>query len=202
MKFILLVLCCCLGLSASAQWYKLDFKNHVRPAAIENPVNNYTAHFPAAKISIVKTKIKTLVLDRGDYELEAAEAVIMHTAQHNMRFRVYADASYNFSELAKLYIKQNRFSEAKWYLLQSNLISREQNDDRHTIANLMDLAMVKANIGDYIQAQQDLTEAHGIASTNGFTADVTEIEKKMLYIKQNRLTTPKAELRYAESAQN
>jgi len=118
-----------------------------------------------------------------------------------MRFRIYDIASYNFSQLAELFIKQNRFSEAKWYLLQSNKISREQNDDKHTIANLMDLAMVKANLGDLAQAQQDLDEAHQIATLRGWTSNVADIEKENIFIKINKsASSPKMELRYASDA--
>ena len=122
----------------------------------------------------------------------------MRNAQHNMRFRVYNDASYNFSALAKLYIQQNRYSEAKWYLLQSNLISRQRNDDKHTIANLIDLALIKSDLGDYPQAQQDLGEARDLARIRGYNDDLATIEKKMAYIKQNRNNAPKADVRYAE----
>ena len=55
----------------------------------------------------------------------------MHSAQHNMSEGIFTDASYNFSDLARIYILQNRLSEAKWYLLQSNNISRRQRDDKH-----------------------------------------------------------------------
>jgi len=147
-----------------------------------------------------KPKIHSFQLDRSDYSYEAAEADIMKTAQHNMRFRIYADASYNFSDLARLYAQQNRFSEAKWYLLQSNIISRQQNDDLHTVANLMTLALIKASIGDYELAQQDLLEAHDIAIIRGYKDELKEIEKDIKYIKQNRDTFPKPELRYADAA--
>jgi len=143
-----------------------------------------------------------VLLDRSEYSIEAAENIIMKTAQHNMRFRVYNDASYNFSDLAHLYVLQNRFSEAKWYLLQSNSISRTENDDKHTISNLIDLATIKAELGDYAQAQQDLAEAYDIACSRGFKENLPEIQNKMLYIKQNRLSSPKPELRYAETPQN
>jgi len=125
----------------------------------------------------------------------------MKTAQHNMRFRIYDIASYNFSQLAEMFMKQNRFSEAKWYLLQSNNISRQQNDDSHTIANLMDLAMVKANLGDLQQAQQDLDEARQIATARGFQSVIADIEKENIYIKLNKnASSPKMELKYASDA--
>jgi ATP/maltotriose-dependent transcriptional regulator MalT len=84
-------------------------------------------------------------------------------------------------------------------LLQSNIISRQQNDDKHTIANLMALATIKSELGDYTQAQQDLTEAHDMASVRGFNVDLTAIEKKMALIKQNKNNTPKTDVRYAET---
>jgi hypothetical protein len=201
MKFILLVLCCTLGLSASAQWYRLDLKTkkHDRSPLLAQLTNHSVSRIPVAAPS--KPKIQMLHFDRSDYSLEAAEALIMKTAQHNMRFRVYNDASYNFSELAALYIQQNRFSEAKWFLLQSNIISRNQNDDKHTISNLIELAGIKAQLGDYTQAQEDLTEAHAMAMSRGFRDDLLQIEKKIQYIKQSKLSSaPKPELRYAEAA--
>jgi hypothetical protein len=202
MRFILLILFGTIYFSASAQWYRLDLKlkKHVRPEAIELVSNHSIANLPVATVN--NTNIITRPLNRSEYGYQAAEAVVMKTAQHNMRYRVYNDASYNFSDLAHLYIQQNRFSEAKWYLLQSNLISREQNDDKHTIANLIDLATIKSGLGDYTQAQQDLTEAHDLANTRGFMDDVEAIDKKALYLKQNRFTTPKVDVRYADVPQN
>lgn len=201
MKFILLVLCCTLGLSASAQWYRLDLKTkkHERAPLLAQLINHSVSRIPVAAPS--KPKIQMPHFDRTGYSLEAAEAVIMKTAQHNMRFRVYNDASYNFSELAALYVQQNRFSEAKWFLLQSNIISRNENDDKHTISNLIELAGIKAQLGDYTQAQDDLTEAHAMAMGRGFRDDLLQIEKKIQYIKQSKLSSaPKPEIRYAEAA--
>lgn len=199
MRITLLIICCLFGFSASAQWYRLDFKKHVRYPEIE-VVNVSSISRINMKPAVKPVKIQKTVLSRSAYSLEAAENMVMRDAQHNMRFRVYNDASYNFSELAKLYIQQNRYSEAKWYLLQSNIISRQQNDDKHTIDNLIALAMIKSDLGDYNQAQEDLTEARGMAALRGFTTDVATIEKKMTYIKLNKNNAPKTDVRYAENA--
>lgn len=194
---LLIIICCCFGLSASAQWYNV-LKSHKRYPLIEQVADHSVSRIHIAP-AIKPVKIHNITLDRSEYSFQAAENMVMRTAQHNMRFRVYNDASYNFSELAKLYIQQNRYSEAKWYLLQSNIISRQQNDDKHTIANLMDLATIKSELGDYAQAQQDLTEAHDMASVRGFNVDLTAIEKKMAFIKQNKNNAPKTDVRYAET---
>ena len=200
MRYILLIICCAFGLSASAQWYHIDLKRHYRFPSIEQVTDH--SYVRVSPVPISKPKIHALQLNRSEYSFEAAEDLVMKTAQHNMRFRVYNDASYNFSELARLYIQQNRFSEAKWYLLQSNAISREQNDDKHTIANLIDLAMIKASIGDYALALQDITEAHDIASAKGLKDDMAVVDKQMLFIKQNKSTAPRTDLRYAETPQS
>ena len=202
MKFtLIIVLLTTLSFSASAQcYYRIGLKKAVRYPAIAQVKNNSIKRLPIAKLRTVKIA-KYHIPDISDYELDAAEVAIMKTAQHNMRFRIYDIASYNFSQLAELFMKQNRFSEAKWYLLQSNKISREQNDDKHTIANLMDLAMVKANLGDLQQSQQDLDEARQIATTRGWTSDVADIEKENIYIKINKsASSPKMELKYASDA--
>jgi hypothetical protein len=203
MRFILLVIFCTVSLSASAQWWRIDLKfkkKQERPPAIEQVTNHSVARLPS--ISIIYPKIYSVQFGRSDYSYDAVEHIIMQEAQHNMRFRIYGDASYNFSELARLYIQENRLSEAKWYLLQSNNISRQQNDDKHTIANLIDLALIKISIGDYALAQVDLTEAYDLACLKNLNEYLTEIQQKMLYIKQNSIIPLKPVLRYAEAPQN
>jgi hypothetical protein len=190
-----------MSFSASAQWYNISFKKHVRYPQIAQVKTSSVKHITLTKRLNLNKISKFTFPDQSDYDLELAEAAIMKTAQHNMRFRVYDAASYNFSQLAELYIKQNRFSEAKWYLLQSNTISRQENDDRHTISNLMALAMVKANLGDTVQAQQDLDEAHQMAVLRAWNNDITNIENEIKYIKLNKTSSsPKMELRYASDA--
>src|SRR5437879_6369815 len=123
----------------------------------------------------------------------------MGIASHNMRFRIYNEASYNFSDLAELYYKLHRLSEAKWYFLQSNFLSRQENDDKHTISNLISLAAIKADIGDIPSARADLLEARDLARAKGMQTEKAEIEKKILLLAQNT-TTVKQDVKYAEAA--
>src|SRR5206468_241213 len=104
-------------------------------------------------------------------------------------------------DLAQLYMKLHRMSEAKWYFLQSSRISREENDDKHTISNLISLAEIKAYIGDVTSARTDLLEARDLASAKGMQDKTIEIEKKILLLAQNT-TTVKPDVRYAESAES
>src|ERR1700722_19384512 len=142
MRYFLLALFTTVCLSASAQWSPFK-KKFIRPETELLTSRSVTRFAP---YKVVCPKISPVTFDPSDYMLEAAEAVAMKTAQHNMRFRVYHDASYNFTDLAHMYVQQSRYSEAIWYLLQSNNISREENDDKHTIENLIDIATIKAKM--------------------------------------------------------
>lgn len=198
MKFTLvIVLLTALSLSASAQWYNI-LKKHERLPLIAN-VNNNAAH--QLKLPATAT-VKISAFDRGmtDYLMDISEKHIIKIAQHNMSWRIYDLASYNFSDLAKLYIQQKRLSEAKWFLLQSSTLSRRTNDDRHTIANLMDLALVKADLGELNLAQQDLAEARDLAAAHNWNDNVAAIEKELKFIQLNKSVAAKVAVRYADDA--
>jgi len=197
MRFILLVLFTTICLSASAQWNPFK-KKFVRPEAEHFTCYSITRFAP---YKLPNSKIRLITFDPSDYTLEAAEDVMMKTAQHNMRFRVYHDASYNFTELAHMYVQQSRYSEAIWYLLQSNNISRQENDDKHTIENLIDIATIKAKMGEIVLAQQDLTEAHDLAYSKGLNEYLETIELAGQYITQHKLPKQKPVLIYADGAE-
>src|SRR5471030_2107489 len=199
MRFILLLIFCAFGLTASAQWYRIDLskKKHQRFPPISQVTDHSIKRLPV--FTIARHTVQAVQFDRSDYNIEAAEGQITKIAQHHMRFREYAEASYSFNELAFLYLQQNRLTEAKWFLLQSNTISRSQNDDKLTISNLVGLATIKSELGDFTQAQQDLAEAHELAMIRGYRDDLIQIEKKILYIKQSKLPSPKPEVRYAQA---
>lgn len=195
MRLTLLVVLCAISMSASAQW----FTKHERFAQLPQIQDHSVSRF--AKPTLRKDqKIWNKGIAPSQYNLEVSEDFVMKTAQHNMRFRIYNLASYNFSDLARLYVQQNRFSEAKWYFLQSNFLSRQQNNDKLTINNLINLAGVKADIGDFSLAQQDLFEARDMASAHGWLIDLILVEKKLKSIQGSRINSTRAELRYASNA--
>lgn len=201
MRYIILVIFCALNLSASAQWWRGDFKKHKRYPLIAQVKDHSLKKFLSAKRTPFNPKKLALVaLQRSQFNLEINERIVMRAAQHNMRFREYAQASYRFSELAKIYVGENRLSEAKWYYLQSILISKQQGDYPHTISNLVSLALIKADLGDLTQAQQDLVEARDLARNTGRTQDVKMVNEKIKFVQSNKVWLPKSELRYAEAA--
>ncbi|AYL98483.1 tetratricopeptide repeat protein [Mucilaginibacter celer] len=200
MRYFLLLILCTVGLNASAQWYKYNpFRKHTRYPQVDEPVNHSVAKLPGA--SFAKVKIPPTTIEHTPYVMAMIEASVMKTAQHNMRFHVYNAASYNFSDLAQMYMKQKRLAEAKWFLLQSITISRQQNDDRHTIANLMDLATVKADYGDYEQAKKDLAEARQLAVNKGLTYDLAQVEKKTRYLQDTKFKPLQSVSRFPETAE-
>ncbi len=204
MRYALIILFSVFSLSASAQWWHINFNKKREPLPMLKPVKDnslsrlITSTNNKKSIDII---VHTVDLGQSQLSLEAQEASIIKTAKHNMRFRVYHEASYNFSDLAQVYIQLHRLSEAKWYFLQSNQISREENDDKHTISNLVALAGVKVDIGDIASARADINEALDLARTKGFLITMAQIQTKIQAMDQS-LTysiTPLAELKYAES---
>lgn len=196
MRFFLFLAFITLNLTASAQFWQ---RNPKRP-----PVEVLTA---TPVISFIKikdeapTKLAMVKVPRSVYDLEAEEDVILTEAKHNMRFRIYDKASYNFTDLAVLYLKQNRFSEAKWYLLQSNNIAKQAGNSRHVLDNLYLLADIKTSIGELPLAMADLKEAHDLATSKGMLTDVALADKKLKFLQTNKIVAAKVELRYAEAVE-
>jgi len=186
----------CLHLSASAQFFR--FKK--RPVLPLLPVAVQACPQQFFVFKLPQNKLIRYQVPRSDFDLELNQYAVMKMAQHNMRFHVYGEASYNFNELAKLFVLQNRLSEAKWYFLQSSLISRQQNNYRLTFSNLCQLGVLKSDIGDFVLGQQDLLEARDIAAAKGWLIGVIEAEQKLSQIRQKRMASLRSDLRYAETA--
>ncbi|HEY0246302.1 MAG TPA: hypothetical protein VGC01_12110 [Mucilaginibacter sp.] len=201
MRIAILIIFCTISITASAQFWQKKEKPAPIVRSEQLPDAFYISTIPVIEKVEITPNFSDVSFKRSTYDIELAEDAVMKEAKHNMRFRIYNLASYNFSDLAALYILQNRFSEAKWYLLQSNNISRGQNDDKHTISNLINLAIIKSAIGELALAKVDLQEAHDLANAKGFQTDIVEIEKRMHDLQLVKSTSPKAELRYAEAVE-
>jgi len=197
MKVLLLALMCTISFSASAQWW--SFKKHSRYSQLAN-VKSAPFRLPAARLAY--NKITRVTIGQTDYSLALSEHLVMKTAQHQMRFREYEDASYSFNQLAKIYVQLNKLSEAKWFFLQSNNLSRQQNNDRLTIANLMELATVKSTIGDFALAQQDLDEARDLATAHNWQDDVLSVKKRVDILQRSKLAYVKPENSIANAGTN
>jgi hypothetical protein len=200
MKFILLAFFCTLTFTASAQFWKHKPKteDHTQFPVLATEHTHQPILFNTA---LHTTAIHEVQLQHINYNLQLAEDMILKEAKHNMRFRIYNLASYNFSDLAALYVRQNRFSEAKWYLLQSNQIARQEDDTKHTLDNLLALATIKTQIGELALAKTDLQEAHDMATAKGMQQELTEIDKRINYLQTNKTVSPKLIVRYADAVE-
>lgn len=202
MRAFLFIILSTLTLTASAQFWQKKEKPVPVPR-YDLPEANYLTKVnisPAVKVNM--PDVHVTAMKRVVKDLDLAESILLKEAKHNMRFRQWSLASYSFRELAHLYIVAHRFSEAKWYLLQSNNQSGKLNDNKLTIANLIDLADIKASIGELALARVDLKEAQAIAAANGMNTDILVIEKKAKQIElTNKPGFEKSEFRYAAAVE-
>jgi tetratricopeptide (TPR) repeat protein len=65
----------------------------------------------------------------------------------------------SYNVLSKIYRSQHKYIQAKWFILQSNTISRQKHDLPNIIASLIELSAIKGDIKDYTLAMRDLNEA-------------------------------------------
>ncbi|GAB2972988.1 hypothetical protein GCM10027049_03650 [Mucilaginibacter puniceus] len=196
MRFILLLAFCTLSITASAQFWQK--KNKTRYPQLDE-ANHTSATTISAATKVYLPNVVAAVLNQRAYSLDIAEALLLKEAKHHMRYRQYTTASTDFNTLAKLYTVAKRFSEAQWFLLQSNAISKRESNDQLTITNLLDLATIKAAIGELALARTDLKEAHDLASLKGMSTDLAEIEKltREIELKNGSASFAKTEVKYA-----
>jgi len=71
-----------------------------------------------------------------------------------------------YNNLSKIYRSQRKYVQAKWFILQSNTISRQKNDVPNIITSLIELSAIKSDIKDYKLAMRDLKEALNLAIKN------------------------------------
>jgi len=82
----------------------------------------------------------------------------------------------SFDVLAKVYHTQHKYIQAKWFIIQSNSISRAINDNPNIIASLLEMASIKADIKDYKLAVRDLNEALSISSKNHMPKQEADVQ--------------------------
>jgi hypothetical protein len=73
-----------------------------------------------------------------------------------------------FNSLAKVYRSQRKYPQAKWFILQSNSLSRAKKDIPNIMASLIILANIKMEIKDYTLAMRDLNEALTLSKANHY----------------------------------
>ncbi len=85
-----------------------------------------------------------------------------------------------YDQLADIYGRQRKFSEAKWFYIQSNMLARKVNDSKGIVGSLIGLAQIKMAIGDYQLAYSDLKEAEQLSIRHKYHYNLIEV-KNTLY---------------------
>jgi len=86
-----------------------------------------------------------------------------------------------FNNLTKVYRSQKKYSQAKWFILQSNTISRAIDDRPNIIASLIELAGIKIDIKDYSLAVRDLNEALKLSIDNHYPATEARVQESYAF---------------------
>jgi len=96
-----------------------------------------------------------------------------------------------FDNLAKVYYSQKKYSQAKWFILQSNTLSRATNDIPNIISSLLVLSMVKRDIKDYSLAMSDLDEAMQLSKASHSQKAQLEVMKNYVSLYHQVKNYPK-----------
>ncbi|WP_214070516.1 hypothetical protein [Mucilaginibacter sp. dw_454] len=82
----------------------------------------------------------------------------------------------SFDALARVYRSQRKYPQAKWFILQSNTLSRAKKDVPNIMASLLVLANIKMEIKDYTLAMRDLNEALTLSKENHYAKDESKVQ--------------------------
>jgi tetratricopeptide (TPR) repeat protein len=96
-----------------------------------------------------------------------------------------------YDQLALIYQQQKRFSEAKWFNIQSNMLARKINNPSGIVTSLINLAHVKMSIGDHLLALRDLREAEQLSLKHKLNYKLIEIKNDLAEL-YNKMGDPVA----------
>jgi len=113
--------------------------------------------------------------ERHTYQNEAITNTLS-AIHHYSKYDDSVGLRNSFDVLAKVYHIQHKYIQAKWFIIQSNSISRVINDNPNIIASLLEMASIKADIKDYKLAARDLNEALTISSKNHMTKQEADVQ--------------------------
>lgn len=166
-------------------------------------VNNFNGNFPEAiKYSHALVDISTTIrsntsLAEGYMSLanlwtsqknfQEAESMVLKKALplYYYKLKDKSGTIKCYDQLALIYQQQKRFSEAKWFYIQSNMLARKINDPLEIVNSLINLAHVKMSIGDHLLALRDIREAEQLSLKHKYNFKLIEIKNDLaeLYTK-------------------
>lgn len=84
-----------------------------------------------------------------------------------------------FQSLSVLYYSQKRYSEAKWFCIQTHALAEKLNDKQALIGSLIHMAEVKNALEDHQDALRDYKKAELLAIQNKYPVKLIEIKGDM-----------------------
>lgn len=84
-----------------------------------------------------------------------------------------------FQGLSGLYYNQKRYSEAKWFCIQTTNLAEKLNDKQALIGSLIHIAEVKNALEDHEDALVDYKKAESLAIQNQYMVKLVEIKGDM-----------------------
>lgn len=171
------------------------------------PNSNYTAiiernatrHF--SKVMGLYNSFMSKSLKKGSLE-EAEETLLRKTIPLSLRYGTDLSDYNCFMSLGKVYIEQKKYSQAKWYFIQSNTSAIKGKNNKGQVLSLIKMAEVKGLIGDNVLAVQDLKLAEKIALKSNYKSSLPEIKKAMaLYAEKKEATKTIANIVKSEAGE-
>lgn len=179
-------------------------------------VNNYRGNFSEAikyNHAIVDIALNTrsnatlaeaymnladLWTSQGNYK--EAETMILKKALPLYYYKLHdmIGAMKCYDQLAEIYQQQKRFSEAKWFNIQSNMLARKISNPSGIVHSLINLAHVKMAIGDYQLALRDIREAEQLSIKNKYSHQMVEIKNDLSEVYRKLGNTGAANLAFSE----
>jgi uncharacterized membrane protein YgaE (UPF0421/DUF939 family) len=100
----------------------------------------------------------------------------------------------SFNSLSKVYRSQKKYAQAKWFILQSNSLSRAKKDTANIMNSLLILANIKMEIKDYSLAMRDLDEAFKISRRLKSPKDEANVQQSYVLLYTHLKNYKKADI--------
>ena len=188
-KLLFLFILLPLYYAAFASEKKLDSLNFTeqiqsKPNSIDSLKHELDAIFDDSLKASLYTRIASQYLKYDTINDKEQRHTYQNAAIKNTLSAIHFYSRYNdttglrisFDMLAKIYHDQHKYSQAKWFILQSNTLSRAQHDKHAIIASLIELSSIKTDVKDYTLAMRDLNEALTMSAKNHYTRQESEVQ--------------------------
>ncbi len=198
--FILFILCSCKLFAAGDDTDSLKRRFQLT----KNSIDSLRLQLKTTKDSLkapLYTQIATEYLKHDTVANKKTRLAYQNAAISNTITAIHLYAKYNdtiglrlsFDKLTKIYHAQHKYPQAKWFILQSNTLSRAKNDNPNIITSLLELASIKTDIKDYNLALADLNEALTLSSKNHYPQLESKVQLNYALYYNKTKNYPKAD---------